>query len=335
MSPEAGCRAGDEEEGQPCPVVSLCIPAYEPDAGFLDDLFASIEAQKYASLEVVIVDDASSTPVDDMLRPWKDRLPLTVYRNPKNLGMVPNWNEAVRRSGGELAMVVCQDDVLADGMIHRYVDEFDAGADTVLCSSGEMFIDADGQLIGRPLPFNHRGRIFVHHDRYLLDQTELIRLCLRNGQVYGEPSAVMFRRKAFDRVGGYREEFVHAPDLDFNLRAAAEGKAVYLSDPYLHRRLHKGNLTRQHVASGAATRDRVRLYEEYSPRLALDNGSRDRLRAAMMSSAVYDGVEALRGRRWGVVRQNVADIWRYRARPARPYLERIQEVLSRENLDER
>lgn len=335
MSPEAGCPAAADDEGQLRPVVSLCIPAYQPDAGFLDELLASIEAQRYSPLEVVVVDDASTTPVANILGRWKDRLPITVYRNPKNLGMVPNWNEAVRRSGGELAMVVCQDDVLADGMIHRYVDEFEAETDIVLCSSGEVFIDADDKVIDRPLPFNHRGRIFMHRDRYLLDQIELIRLCLRNGQAYGEPSAVMFRRKAFDRVGGYREEFVHAPDLDFNLRAAAEGKAMYLADRYLRRRLHKGNLTRQHVASGAATRDRVRLYEEYSPRLALDNGSRDRLRAAMMSSAVHDTVEALRGRRWGVVRQNLVDIWRYRAPPARPYVERVREVLSRENLDER
>lgn len=317
------------------PLVSLCIPAYEPDLTFLDDLLASIEAQRYQPLEIVLVDDASTEPIEPQLAGWMDRLPLTVHRNGQNLGMVPNWNEAVRSSHGELAMVVCQDDVLAAGMIRRYVEEFCAGTDTVLCSSGEVFIDENSQRIGRPLPFNHRGRIFVHHDRYVLDQAEMIELSLRNGQVYGEPSAVMFRRRAFDRIGGYREEFVHAPDLDFNLRAASQGTAVYLTEPYLQRRLHKGNLTRQHVASGAATRDRVRLFEEYSPRLSADDRCRGRLRAAMMSSALYDTVEAFRGQNWGVVRQNVSDVWRFRAWPAQQYVERMHEVLSRENLDER
>ena len=187
------------------PTVSLCIPVYAPAPRHLERLLASIAAQHHDALEVVLTDD-SATPDLDVIVERSGLDAVTVVRNPERLGMVANWNEAGRRASGELMMVLGQDDELGEGLVARYLDAFTEVPEAVACSSGEVWIDDDDNEVGVPRRPNRRERIFVAQRRYVLDQDTLVRLCLRNGQVYGEPSAVMFRRDAFAAVGGYRPE---------------------------------------------------------------------------------------------------------------------------------
>lgn len=313
--------------------MSVCIPAFNPQPAFFAALLDSVAAQRVEDLEVVIVDDASEAAVAPLVRPWTESLSPVLHANRVNLGMVENWNETVRRSTGELVMLVCQDDVLSPGMIERYVEEFEVDPDVVLCSGGEVFIDASGAPIGRRAGITQRSRIYRRRERYELDRTEMVKLCLRNGQAYGEPSTVMFRRTVFDRIGGYRSSYEHAPDIDFNLRAVNHGIAVYLTEPYLHRRIHADNLTWGHIASGASSRDRLKLHEEYGP--TIDPFRVRRSRVTLVSFAIHDAVRALRWRRWEVARANLRTAWRYKVNTPRYYLEHLWEILTKSNLDER
>ena len=317
------------------PTVSICIPTHEPDERHLALLLSSIEDQQYPNLEVVVSDDASSADVGGMFGADGERLGLRFRRNDVNAGMVGAWNLAVRASQGELAMLVHQDDVLVPGLVESYVSEFEEDNTVVLCSCAEIFIDADGRPAQRRESVNRRSHIYRHSRRYVLDHAELVRLCLRNGQAYGEPSAVMFRRSAFDTVGGYDAEFEHAADVDFNLRVARLGNAVYLATPLLQRRLHGGNLTRAHIADGAQSRDRVRLYGRHAPDVDLSAADTGRIRVALVSHATYDAARAVRLRRYDVARENLSTAWQYARNPPRLYWERLRELVSGVNLDER
>src|SRR5205807_1031306 len=85
----------------------------------------------------------------------------------------------------------------------------------------------------------------------------------------GEPACVLFRREAFERVGGYDPFLEHATDLDFALRLLDTGAIVYLNEALVARRLHTESATNQNIRSGAAARDRHRLYHRYRSRLIL------------------------------------------------------------------
>ncbi|MGH3927691.1 MAG: glycosyltransferase family 2 protein, partial [Pseudonocardiaceae bacterium] len=255
--------AEGERTAMPTPTVSICVPTYEPVPRQLLALLESIAAQAYPGLEVVVCDDASRrSETATILAAAPAELTVRFFRNDYNLGMVGNWNQAIRHARGALIMLVDQDDELAPGMIARYEREF-ADPGVMLCSGGEVFIGDHGEPARRREPVNRRHRIYRHRQRYVLDQGDVIRLSLRNGQGFGEPSGVMFRWEAWEAVGGYRKTFEHAADIDFNIRLAGLGKAVYLATPFLRRRIHAGNLTRTHVALGASSRDRLRLHMEY------------------------------------------------------------------------
>ncbi len=317
-----------------CPTVSICIPLFNSQPRFLEPLFASIAAQGLGDeLEVVVIDDASDIDPRPGIGSLQGDLHPVLERNPSNLGMVANWNRAVARSTAELVMLVCQDDVLDDGMVERYVQEFRDDPDVVICGGAEVFIAEHGELIDREHSVTQRSRVYRHRERYELTVDELTRLCLRNGQAFGEPSAVMFRRFAFDRVGGYRSRYEHAPDLDFNLRCAALGIAAYLNHPYLRRRIHPDNLTWGHIASGASSRDRVQFHEEYVP--SVDPLTRRRARVTIVSFALNDARRALAAHRWGVARLNLRTAWHYKANSPSRYLEHLWELWTKKNVDER
>jgi O-antigen biosynthesis protein len=290
-----------------------------------------------------MVDDASPgfdrAALDRLLAPLGERaaaagFTLTWTRNDANLGMVGNWNRAVRAGTGALAMCVSQDDELGAGMLAAYVAEF-ADPGVALVSSAEEFIDDDGRPLPRRLHVGHRHHVFVERDRYVLDHTELVRLSLRNGQSFGEPSAVMFRRSVFDGIDGYDASFEHAADVDFNLRASAYGRAVYLRRPYLRRRWHTGGLTRTNLGSGAVARDRFRIYERYRGTPGLTEHDRAEARVALASHSVYDAARAARAQQWPVVRAALGNLRVGLRAPLGVHAAHVTEIVTRRNKDRR
>ncbi len=316
------------------PTLSLCLPVYAARSHHLERLLASIAATRHPGLDVVITDDGD-TPGLDGLVAASGLDAVSVRHNAHRLGMVANWNEAARHATGELMMVLGQDDELGPGMLERYVTEFVADPALVACSSGEVWIDDDGREVAVPRRPNRRERIFRAAPRYVLDQDELVRLCLRNGQVYGEPSAVMFRRAAFEAVGGYREEMGHVADLDLDLRLAGEGPVVYLTDRLVRRRLHAGMATSAQQATGETAAARERLHRAWIGHPGLTDHDRARARAALASWAARDTAKALARRRWSVARAQAGVVVRYGANPVGAVVENAAELLTGRNRDAR
>jgi GT2 family glycosyltransferase len=249
--------------------------------------------------------------------------------------MVGNWNTAVAAGSGELSMCVSQDDELGPGMLAAFTAEFVADPGVVLVSGAEQFIDEAGRPLDRRLNIGHRQHVFVRDARYLLEHDELVRLSLRNGNAYGETSAVMFRRSVFAAVSGYDPAFEHAADVDFNLRASALGRSVYLRHPYLRRRWHAGGLTRTNLATGAVARDRLRLYERYRETEGLTERDRAEARSAIASHSVYDAVRAARARQWGVARLALGNLRTGMRAPLRVHAAHLAEIARHHNRDER
>ncbi len=285
-----------------------------------------------------MVDDASpeldTEALEAMLAPRREHIPITLSRNAHNLGMVGNWNRAVAAGHGELTMLVSQDDELGAGMLAAYTAEF-ADPGVVLVSGSEEFIDENSRPSAHKTSVGHRHKVFVRRDRYVLDHAEVVRLSLRNGQGFGEPSAVMFRRSVFTAVGGYDPLFEHAADVDFNLRASQHGRSVYLRHAYLRRRWHDEGFTRTNFNTGALTRDRLRLYERYRDTDGLTERDRAEARSALASRSVYDALRATRSRQWNVARAALTNLRHGLRAPLAVHAAHVKEIATRRNRDER
>ncbi len=315
--------------------ISACIPVYDAPPDYLRAAIDSALSQRGDfELEIVVSDDASVADYGLLERSYLGK-PVAFYRNERNLGMAGNWNAAVSRSDGQLIIVVGHDDVLGEGMFAAYHDVFTTHPDVVLCSSGRTFIGADGARVPVKRAVNDRSNIFQRDSLYLLEHREVVRLCLRNGNVIGEPSAVMFRRSVYDGVGGYDPAFEHAADVHFNLRAAAHGRVAYLRHPYLLRRMHGDNLTKSNRSAGKLTRDRAKLYELFSRGCRFSRRELAEFRAHLVARSAHDALQALR---LGELRAGGVGLAKA-ARYARPtplvYLRYLDEIRSGHNRDAR
>lgn len=316
------------------PQVSLCVPLYNAPPSYLGDLLASLRAQTFDDYEVVIVDDCSAVDYAAVLAGFAGDQRVRSHRNAANLGMVGNWNSAVRQSRGDLVLVAGHDDMFEPEMLASFVNEF-ANPAVVLVSSAASYIGADGNNAPFRGNVNDRSRIFKARERYLLGGREATRLCLRNGAALGELAAQMFRRSAFEAVGGYDPSFPHAADLDFALRVAQQGETVYLNRRFLKRRMHDRNLTWKNLACGHVSRDRRRLHDRYCRSYDFSPRERAEFRAHLVACACYDVLRYPSHRGWNVVRYALGEIFRHLRPNPVVYWRQAREILTGVNLDER
>ena len=100
---------------------SLIIPVYNrPDE--VDELLASLEVQTLKDFEVVVVEDGSTTPCQNVVNEHASRLALRYFQK-ENSGPGQSRNYGAARSQGEYLIVLDSDCVLPPGYLQAVDDE--------------------------------------------------------------------------------------------------------------------------------------------------------------------------------------------------------------------
>jgi glycosyltransferase involved in cell wall biosynthesis len=207
------------------PLVSIVVPAYNAER-FLGAALASVCAQSHSAIEIIVCDDASTDATADIARGTGD-VRVRYLQNEQTLGGYGAMNRGVHESRGEFVAVYHADDVYDSRIVERELAFLlahpDAGA--VFCL--DRFIDEAGREYGRlRLP-----PALAHVE--LFDTALMAESLLRYKNTFLRTPSVMFRRAAFDAVGGFDpERFGIAADLDMWVRLSIEHR-VGLVHEYL------------------------------------------------------------------------------------------------------
>lgn len=141
------------------PRLAICIPAYnQPE--FLREALTSLCEQDLArdQFVVAISDDASPTPLDEVVDAFRSRLPIIFHRHERNLGHLANWDAAWQLADAPFISFLAHDDVVAPGHFARALAAIEQDDDVVLVSS----------LV---LCQSHPGALNSHHQGVLLSAT--------------------------------------------------------------------------------------------------------------------------------------------------------------------
>ena len=163
--------------------LSVVMPVHNA-VPYLDEAVGSILAQSHTDFEFVIGDDASTDGSAEKLRGWagRDRR-IRLVRREDNLGPVGSSNWVVANARGSLIARMDADDVSHPDRLRRQIRLLGERPDAVLTGSPPVGID-------------RRGRRVREQNRWIAG---------RSG--FNAPFAhgsVMYRRGAFDLIGGYR-----------------------------------------------------------------------------------------------------------------------------------
>ena len=244
------------------PALSVVMPVYNC-AAYVDDAVRSVLDQTFRDFEFVILDNGSQDASVEILRRWAardDRIRLIEEAEP--LGIAGSSNVATRHARAPLIARMDADDRSKPERFAREVPLLSARRDDVLVAAMSDFID-------------ERGRVVRPPDRWFL-----LRPRVRPPFSHG---SIIYRREAFERVGGYRAEAGSWADLDFIQRLGEVGGFAVLTDA-----LYEHRFTATSTTSGAAL---DRAIESHSSRHRCVRARLDReppKERAMAANALYE-----------------------------------------------
>jgi glycosyltransferase involved in cell wall biosynthesis len=199
------------------PLISVVMPVHN-GLPYLNESIQSILNQTLEDFEFVILNDGSTDETGAALRDWqrKDRR-IRVFESARNLGLAGSSNYVVEKARSPLIARMDADDVTHPERLKRQWEILEEHASVQLVGTLWEGIDA-------------RSRRIRPRDRW--------RLVRRSTFAPFPHGSVMFRRQAFDRIGGYREVCDFWEDLDLYLRMAATGQIAVIPDVLYQYRFH-------------------------------------------------------------------------------------------------
>ncbi|MBV8687497.1 MAG: glycosyltransferase family 2 protein [Alphaproteobacteria bacterium] len=185
-------------------------------APYVDASISSILDQSFGDFEFIIRDDGSRDGTREILRGWARRdARIKLFESDTSLGPAESSNWVVAQASGDLVARMDGDDVAHPDRLRRQVEALDRDPDACLVGTLWEGIDEKGRRV-RP------------RDRW--------RLAHPSAFAPFPHGSIMFRRAAFERVGGYRTEANFWEDLDLYRRLSAVGRLIVLPQAlYRHR----------------------------------------------------------------------------------------------------
>lgn len=201
-------------------LISVCIPTYNGQQ-YIAESLKSVLKQSHHELEVVIADHGSSDSTLDIVKSFQDDR-IRIVNTQRSSSIADNWNHAVRVSRGNLIKVMGQDDILYSNALQSELAVLNSyDHDVAFCFSNRDIINPASRVTLRPRRRQKGvGRVAA---------ADLMRLIVRSGtNPIGEPVAVLFRRRVFEQVGGFRGDYVI--DLDLYIRLLGAGDGVWTGE---------------------------------------------------------------------------------------------------------
>lgn len=197
-------------------LVSVILPVYN-GRKYLKVAIESILKQTFKNFEFIIIDDGSNDDSVDIINMFLDKRIKFIKQN--NKGLPRTLNIGIENSTGKYIARMDQDDISHHERLERQYEFIENNPECVAIGSNAEVIDMYGN--------------YVYTSRLPLSWDEI--KCYLPATPFFHPST-MFRKSAFDKVGGYPEVDLIEDVLFFN-RLAKVGEFRNIQDALLKYRI--------------------------------------------------------------------------------------------------
>lgn len=199
------------------PRVSVVIPVLNA-ARFLGEALASVEAQTYAPLEIIIVDGPSTDDTAAIARSF----PRVHYLQQTGTGMWNALNEGLDAARGEFVAMISSDDLWFPQKIELQVAYLLAHPDVDYTLGLTRFVLIEGETV----PAAFRPELFQEPRLAILLEV------------------LLARKTLFERVGKFDESLRIASDVDWFARLTnLNATRAVIPQVLLQKRIHAHNLS--------------------------------------------------------------------------------------------
>ncbi len=225
--------------------VSLIIANYNY-GHFAAEAIESALHQTVPPDEILFIDDCSVDNSMEVAARYKEK--IRIVRNEKNLGIVANFNKAVSLTSGEYICFLGADNRLRSDYIEKCKLALDMHPEAAIAYTDVALFGPRAEVLAHKVgatPVEGTAEVFLWR---FVDFTEETRRTLaQNNFIHGSS---MYRRKAFEHVGGYRESNGPEDHHLFVRMVNAGWSAVHCKEFLLEYRQHSGDQANTRLNAG-------------------------------------------------------------------------------------
>lgn len=223
-------------------LVSIILATYNRSK-YISKAIESVLNQSYRDFELVIIDDASTDKTSEVLNSYNDSR-IKIISNKNNLGFVKSLNKGIKYAKGKYIARIDDDDFWPDSSkLKKQVGFLEDNPEYALVGCGIIRVDSQGKEI----------------KRYLLpEKDEDIREIMLITSPFVHMGTV-FRKKAWDLVGGYDEKLHFSQDSDLWAKLGKVGKLYNIPEHLTCASDWKENRTNKRIHYHLLLKQRIRL----------------------------------------------------------------------------
>ena len=223
------------------PLVSILIPLYNHEH-YIIQCLNSILSDDYKNKEIIIIDDCSTDNGYSIASEWiktnNSSYPISLKRNPSNMGICHTLNDLVKISKGEYVLPLASDDGLIAGSIDNRLAYLEKNKSKMAVFGDCYVIDTNNQVV---LDSSLEDLHNADTNQFYTEQG-LKRQFIWNWSIVG-PS-ILIDRRAYDAIGFYNEK-MRVEDWDFYLRLVSNDLIGYINEKVGLYRIHHSNASRR------------------------------------------------------------------------------------------
>jgi glycosyltransferase involved in cell wall biosynthesis len=232
--------------------------------------------------EIVVVDEASNDHTSEVT---KNTPNLKYIKNPHATGHSAAANRGIKEASANWVKPLDDDDWLAPNCIETMTNALASahakGFNPVLISGRAVNVDVDEREIGKSRLISHAPAV--------LKSRRLLELMMLDQAPIGTPVQVGHNREAALRVGGWNEHRTvshqHGDEIEFWIRLAAKGDAVFIPDVIAFRTVWAGG-----------SQERIPPKERYHSNVSVKD-----MIAAQLGTKTPQGIKSYLALHWALV----------------------------------
>lgn len=228
-------------------LVSICIPVFN-GAAFLSESLESVISQSYQFLDIIIVDDGSSdsslTIAEDYAKK-DDR--IRVIKNPRNLGLVQNWNRCIELVSGDWFKLHFQDDIMEPNCISDMLEFAIHNNIGLVLSDRKYFYESEVNEKQKDFYERRLKKLDANIERTrFVAPEEIAEIFTENflgANFLGEPIVGLLKKDRIAKYGDYDPQLSQICDFEFWLRISLNEGLGFVKKPLTQFRVHGSSQT--------------------------------------------------------------------------------------------
>lgn len=214
------------------PLISIAIPLYKTDHGFLKELIDSIMEQSYSNLELCLADASPSDELKAFIQEeYPEETRIKYKKLDKNIGISENTNEALWMCTGDYIMFSDHDDVLCKNALYEIVSALNEDRSIDAIYTDEDKTDFKGKKFFEP-HFKPDFSIDL-----LTDVNYICHIFMVSRELADKVSETVDGKKMY-----LRGEYNGAQDYDFVLRSVEQANKIHhIPEILYHWRCHEAS----------------------------------------------------------------------------------------------